>query len=112
MKRIYSKSKAPIEASKTQRNELCTCGSGKKAKYCCGAETKYFTRVRNQETSMFEVSLLYIGEIMKAAFCMSFLTFRIDSKEYSLFDLLIDGTTKKARVKLLFIGKGLTFKYR
>jgi len=111
MKRIFSQSKSPIMAVKIQRNEMCPCGSGKKAKYCCGANTKYFTRVRNQETSMFEVSLMYIGEIMKAAFCISFLTFRIDKKEYSLFDLLIDSKQRKARVKLFFIGKGLTFKY-
>ena len=32
----------PFIAQKTGRNYLCRCGSGKKAKKCCGTETKYF----------------------------------------------------------------------
>lgn len=32
-----------ITARKTGRNEPCPCGSGKKAKRCCGAETKYYS---------------------------------------------------------------------
>lgn len=33
-----------IVADKTGRNDLCPCGSGKKAKKCCGCETKYYNR--------------------------------------------------------------------
>ncbi len=32
----------PFRAQKTGRNYLCRCGSGLKAKKCCGTETKYF----------------------------------------------------------------------
>lgn len=32
----------PIHALKTSRNEPCPCGSGLKAKKCCGTETKLF----------------------------------------------------------------------
>ena len=33
----------PLVAVKPQRNSKCICGSGKKAKNCCGVETKYYT---------------------------------------------------------------------
>lgn len=32
----------PILVKKIGRNEPCPCGSGKKAKNCCGTEPKYF----------------------------------------------------------------------
>lgn len=32
---------APFEARKVGRNDPCPCGSGKKAKNCCGTETQY-----------------------------------------------------------------------
>jgi CDGSH-type Zn-finger protein len=32
----------PIVARKQERNALCKCGSGKKAKNCCGTDVKYF----------------------------------------------------------------------
>lgn len=31
-------------ARKIERNAPCPCGSGKKAKHCCGCETKYYER--------------------------------------------------------------------
>ena len=31
-------------AQKTGRKTVCPCGSGKKAKKCCGADTKYYSR--------------------------------------------------------------------
>lgn len=31
-------------SKKTGRNELCACGSGRKAKRCCGVDTKYHSR--------------------------------------------------------------------
>jgi CDGSH-type Zn-finger protein len=36
---------APIVGVKIGRNALCKCGSGKKQKRCCGAETKYYASV-------------------------------------------------------------------
>jgi hypothetical protein len=33
-----------LTVKKTGRNELCACGSGLKAKRCCGAETKFYSR--------------------------------------------------------------------
>jgi uncharacterized protein YecA (UPF0149 family) len=35
---------ATLNAEKTSRNAKCKCGSGKKAKNCCGVETKYYTK--------------------------------------------------------------------
>lgn len=39
---FYQGNGEPIHSQKTDRNALCPCGSGKKAKKCCGCETKYF----------------------------------------------------------------------
>jgi uncharacterized protein YecA (UPF0149 family) len=33
---------SPIKSLKINRNAPCKCGSGKKAKNCCGAETRFF----------------------------------------------------------------------
>lgn len=35
-----------LVAKKTTRNGLCECGSGRKAKKCCGSETKYYSRAK------------------------------------------------------------------
>jgi len=32
----------PLKSRKVLPNDPCPCGSGKKAKRCCGTETKYF----------------------------------------------------------------------
>ena len=32
----------PFKAVKIEPNSKCGCGSGKKAKRCCGVETRYF----------------------------------------------------------------------
>jgi hypothetical protein len=34
----------PFIARKFNRNDPCSCGSGKKCKNCCGTETKYFQK--------------------------------------------------------------------
>ena len=41
--RVYSGDGAPLIAKKIGRNDPCPCGSGKKAKHCCGTDTKYYT---------------------------------------------------------------------
>ena len=33
----------PFIARKIRPNDPCPCGSGKKAKHCCGTETKYYS---------------------------------------------------------------------
>ena len=33
---------SPMSSQKQQRNESCKCGSGKKAKKCCGCDTEYY----------------------------------------------------------------------
>lgn len=33
---------SPLRSRKQGRNETCTCGSGKKAKKCCGNKTEWF----------------------------------------------------------------------
>ena len=41
---------APMVAQKVYRNDPCPCGSGKKAKHCCGTDTKYYsTKPRKDE---------------------------------------------------------------
>ncbi|KAA6346420.1 hypothetical protein EZS27_006070 [termite gut metagenome] len=35
---------AGLTVQKTGRNDLCRCGSGKKAKKCCGTKTGYRNR--------------------------------------------------------------------
>lgn len=32
----------PIVVKKIDRNKPCECGSGKKAKYCCGTDSKLY----------------------------------------------------------------------
>jgi len=32
----------PLKAVKSGRNELCSCGSGKKSKKCCNKEIQYY----------------------------------------------------------------------
>lgn len=32
---------SPIKSVKSGRNSLCACGSGKKSKKCCNADTRY-----------------------------------------------------------------------
>ena len=39
---IYQGNGSPLIADKQNRNELCKCGSGKKAKKCCGDGVKYY----------------------------------------------------------------------
>lgn len=41
---FMSSNGAPIRSEKVGRNDPCPCGSGKKAKNCCGAETRYYVR--------------------------------------------------------------------
>lgn len=42
---------APIVTRHQNRNAKCGCGSGKKAKYCCGTQTQYFsTKPKEPET--------------------------------------------------------------
>jgi len=40
----------PLLAKKQGRNETCTCGSGKKAKKCCGNETRWFHSKMSKKT--------------------------------------------------------------
>lgn len=39
----------PLAAKKVNRNAPCECGSGKKAKNCCGDQTKYCYSKLNEE---------------------------------------------------------------
>lgn len=43
MLKFYPNEGRPIFAQKVNRNAPCPCGKGKKAKQCCGNETRYFT---------------------------------------------------------------------
>lgn len=43
---------SPMLSLKTNRNDLCECGSGKKQKKCCGAQSKlYSSKPKKQELS-------------------------------------------------------------
>lgn len=39
---VYSSCSTPIVAKKIRPNDPCPCGSGKKAKHCCGTGTEYY----------------------------------------------------------------------
>lgn len=41
MVKMYSGNGSPLIAEKQGRNDLCACGSGKKAKKCHGCETRW-----------------------------------------------------------------------
>ena len=41
-------------AQKTGRNKVCPCGSGKKAKKCCGADTKYYSETSEDRKRRFD----------------------------------------------------------
>lgn len=43
---IANPAPSPLRINKIERNKPCPCGSGKKAKYCCGTEAQYYNRVR------------------------------------------------------------------
>lgn len=40
----------PFLTQRPQRNEPCSCGSGKKAKRCCGDETKFYIQEKKNRT--------------------------------------------------------------
>jgi hypothetical protein len=42
MAKLLEGNGSPILSVKPGRNKPCVCGSGKKAKKCCGAETKFY----------------------------------------------------------------------
>lgn len=44
---FYMNGGKPMGAVKIGRNQKCECGSGKKAKNCCGTKTRYFARKVN-----------------------------------------------------------------
>jgi len=54
MKIISPINREPLKAKKIYRNELCECGSGKKAKKCCGADTVYYTKFKNKLKKFFK----------------------------------------------------------
>lgn len=39
---ISPDNKKPLKAKKRNRNDMCSCGSGKKQKRCCGNKTEYY----------------------------------------------------------------------
>ena len=40
--KVYCGGSTPLVSVKVRPNDPCPCGSGKKAKHCCGTETKYY----------------------------------------------------------------------
>lgn len=40
---FYPSGSKPFVARKIRPNDPCPCGSGKKAKHCCGTKTRYYT---------------------------------------------------------------------
>lgn len=40
--KFYEGNGAPMRSMKINRNDPCKCGSGKKAKNCCGCDTRLF----------------------------------------------------------------------
>lgn len=46
---FYEGNGTPIKAVKIGRNDPCQCGSRKKAKNCCGTETRYFVKEKEKK---------------------------------------------------------------
>lgn len=40
---------SPMVSQQPGRNTKCKCGSGKKAKHCCGNETKFYNSKANED---------------------------------------------------------------
>ena len=62
---------SPLRHYKPERNMPCPCGSGKKAKKCCGTETTYFLtgdalqkRIEEQEKRKAEEKQKTLGELI------------------------------------------------
>ena len=57
----------PFVAIKPNRNQPCTCGSGKKAKKCCGANTKYYLRKTKEQIALDKIEAEQkLQELLKA----------------------------------------------
>lgn len=46
---VISGGSSPLIARKVRPNDPCPCGSGKKAKYCHGTDTKYYRLKRDED---------------------------------------------------------------
>ncbi|MCX6222450.1 MAG: SEC-C metal-binding domain-containing protein [Bacteroidia bacterium] len=55
MVKIYSGNGSPFKTIKTNRNDPCQCGSGKKSKKCCGTETKFYHSKVKPKTDLEEM---------------------------------------------------------
>ncbi len=113
MKRIYSKSKAPIQASKTQRNELCHCGSGKKAKHCCGTKTTYYQKLKSffKKSFVLDIHLFSLTLIPKQkSWNISFVRMQINSYISALFSITKDVVNSVWYVDLFFTKKMIKIK--
>lgn len=43
MVKVYHGDGSPLHSRKVRPNDPCPCGSGKKAKHCCGTDYGYYT---------------------------------------------------------------------
>jgi uncharacterized protein YecA (UPF0149 family) len=69
---------AGLKMSKIGRNDLCTCGSGKKYKKCCESKTASHTQSR--------VLMLTVGAAIAAAIVAGVASFRADSTSVRVWD--------------------------
>jgi hypothetical protein len=49
---LYEGNGTPIKAVRIGRNDKCQCGSGRKAKNCCGTATRYFVKEKEKKNQL------------------------------------------------------------
>lgn len=113
MKIITPKENKPILAKKTQRNKPCPCGSGKKAKYCCGAKTTYYQKLKHffKKSFVFDLHLFSLTLIPKQkSWNISFVRIQINKYISALFSITKDVIHGLWYVDLFFTKKIIKMK--
>ena len=113
MKIITPKDNKPILAKKTQRNKKCPCGSGKKAKYCCGAKTTYYQKLKSffKKSFVLDIHLFSLTLIPKQkSWNISFVRMQINSYISALFSITKDVINSVWYVDLFFTKKMIKMK--
>lgn len=113
MKIITPKEKKPLLAKKIHRNALCTCGSGKKAKYCCGSTTTYYQKLRRllKKNLVLDVHIFGITLLPnQKSWNISFVRMQVNNYISALFSITKDVVHGWWYVDLFFTKKKMKIK--
>lgn len=113
MKIITPKDNKPILAKKIQRNKKCPCGSGKKAKYCCGAKTTYYQKLKSffKKSFVLDIHLFSLTLIPKQkSWNISFVRMQINKYISALFSITKDVVNSVWYVDFFFTKKMIKMK--